>query len=1674
MASNSSNAATVKKLVDNLQTDLRSLSSDCKRKYPPVKEAAEASLLKLRNCYTGKTEDPLKVMLANSVELVQPFIMGCDTKNPKIVHHCLGGIQKMISCQVINAAASKNIVNALWVSMEAGVEELKLLQTVILLVTTNSMVLHEPLAKAIVLCFRLHFTKDSTTINTAAATVRQLVSVVFERVIAENASPGALGQLPDDSPDNLDKTVKSTAPTSLRPCAQDAYMLFQDFCQLVNADQPMWLMGMTEMTRTFGLELMENVLSTFPDIFTKHPEFSFLLKERVCPLVIKLFSPSLKYRTAPSPSSASSASASPVDKPYFPIVMRLLRIVAVLIQNYYKLLITECEIFLSLLVKFLDSEKPMWQRATALEVLNKLCAKHQLIRNFCESYDMKAHSTKIFEEIVNGLSSFIQSQFVNAQTQAAQTGTKQPDTTGQPPSLVGGMPVGSGVTPQPAFYYRNIWTPLVVNISAPQGSHRPVFIEMLDKIDPPFIPDGYGLSLAFLCMLDIVRCVQTILEGTKQQETEREIKEALIDSSWCGTLAAFTMLLDASTDESATEAILKAMNTSAYLCGLLELHTPRDAFITALCKASLPPHYTLTILSPQQGTAANTRVPQRTSSTSSEGQATDGMIHGSQVVAVGTALATSSLPLGAQQGPVMLTAKNIQCMRSILTMTHCHGTILGTAWHQILTTLQHLVWILGLKPSAGGSLKGPGQASDTANAVITTAVMADLPVLSAMLSRLFESSQYLDDVALHHLIDALCKLSSEAMELALTNKEPSLFAVAKLLETGLVNLPRVEVLWRPVTRHLLEVCQHPHAGLRSWGAEAVTALVKAALQHKYQPPLRENVRLQALLLAPLEELSSIHHSDIRQKQLDCTLHILHDSGEALNKGWPLVLGVIGAVNNNQGDSLIRTAFQCLQLVVTDFLPIMPCTCLQVSVEVASKFGLQNQDMNISLTAIGLLWNISDYFYQQRDTICRELSEAASQENFASQGMPLFDALWMCLFTKLGELCVDPRPAVRKSAGQTLFSTIAAHGGLLQSATWQTVLWKVLFPLLDKVKKMSSSAADDKDKPAPKGNILIHHSRDTAEKQWAETRVLTLAGVARVFNTKRKILQHIGDFPRAWALLLEFIELSALCPNSEVSLAALKSFQEILQLTTGSSINISAPDLLLIPPNQAPGEERMLRSEDPDPVLSSSLDLIGKDSGVDDKALWANAWRVWLSIGTAVTTPPSATAEASGQLYVPSQPFLTALIQIFPALYNQMRSRFVAADLQKLSVVLQRALAVPVHSDSSPFIMPVGEIALTPLHEAILGAVQMMQKEVLAGSDNMPQMTPDLFDQMLKFVEFAVKPPKFGVVEARSVTVAKVSQVDWVAMNYVPFAEGVIRLVVELYATMATQQNVIEQQVLHNIIKAFHLPLSLKYGCPAQSTWMLTVHSLLNVLAVGLPIAAKHESHFRSMWIELGHTLEDFLFSQHPAPPTLSVEDFQRDEAIDCKVVSLLRDDILPHSASIPQDFVMKVMHILNKGSIHSAASSAFIDVDSSRKLREEFAKACFETLLQFSFINPGTESDGGGAITKLAVSSLLKRCKDVLEKYVEDERLSGKCPLPRPRMSEMAFVLKAISTLLQTLKKAPPNNVEPGIWTQVVGLYPALVECTTSTSSQVCRALKEALAQYTDLLAPPQQASASK
>lgn len=153
-----------------------------------------------------------------------------------------------------------------------------------------------------------------------------------------------------------------------------------------------------------------------------------------------------------------------------------------------------------------------------------------------------------------------------------------------------------------------------------------------------------------------------------------------------------------------------------------------------------------------------------------------------------------------------------------------------------------------------------------------------------------------------------------------------------------------------------------------------------------------------------------------------------------------------------------------------------------------------------------------------------------------------------------------------------------------------------------------------------------------------------------------------------------------------------------------------------------------------------------------------------------------------------------------------------------------------------------------------------------------------------------------------------------------------------------------------------------------------------------------------------------------------------DEAIDCQLIEQLRDEVLPFSGEIPHQFILNVVVLLNKGSIHSA-TAANPGCETEMTLREEFAKTCFETLLQFSLLDDNANKENtsiqitnseGGVAGQLAITALLHRFEEVLKKFNDDERQSGKCPLPRYRLSEISFVLKAVATLVISMKKAPP------------------------------------------------------
>lgn len=93
--------------------------------------------------------------------------------------------------------------------------------------------------------------------STAAATLRQAVMLIFDRLSAPDEETTLPLSLPADPPTELNVT----------PSAMDAFAIFSDLCLLTGGpgtdkEKPM-ILKLTALQRTFGLELLESILSGY-------------------------------------------------------------------------------------------------------------------------------------------------------------------------------------------------------------------------------------------------------------------------------------------------------------------------------------------------------------------------------------------------------------------------------------------------------------------------------------------------------------------------------------------------------------------------------------------------------------------------------------------------------------------------------------------------------------------------------------------------------------------------------------------------------------------------------------------------------------------------------------------------------------------------------------------------------------------------------------------------------------------------------------------------------------------------------------------------------------------------------------------------------------------------------------------------------------------------------------------------------------------------------------------------------------------------------------------------------------------------------------------------------------------------------------------------------------------
>jgi Guanine nucleotide exchange factor in Golgi transport N-terminal/Dimerisation and cyclophilin-binding domain of Mon2 len=120
------------------------------------------------------------------------------------------------------------------------------------------------LSQALLLCFKLQESRIAVVSSTAAATLRQLVMFVVDKMIVEDHDGTT------NSQESTEISLPDGTTKALGPSARDAFSVFEDLCLLANSEKPHFL-KLDYLHKTFALELIESVLTNYHDLFRKVP-----------------------------------------------------------------------------------------------------------------------------------------------------------------------------------------------------------------------------------------------------------------------------------------------------------------------------------------------------------------------------------------------------------------------------------------------------------------------------------------------------------------------------------------------------------------------------------------------------------------------------------------------------------------------------------------------------------------------------------------------------------------------------------------------------------------------------------------------------------------------------------------------------------------------------------------------------------------------------------------------------------------------------------------------------------------------------------------------------------------------------------------------------------------------------------------------------------------------------------------------------------------------------------------------------------------------------------------------------------------------------------------------------------------------------------------------------------
>ncbi|QSS60699.1 endosomal peripheral membrane protein [Histoplasma capsulatum] len=745
-----------------LQTELSNLIQESKRKNSNLKNAAEQSLADLKGL-PSTSEAQLAADLIRKPHFVKPFVIACQTNHGRLAAIGVVGIQRLVASRALPPEGFRDVLDGLHQTTNLGLDvQLKVLQTLGALFQYYAIELNGPLlANTLEICATLQNSKTSSVSNTAAATMQQLVVSIFDKVSKTDAMPDSVLSFPVTL---YDQQIYLTS------ASYDALRILDDLCRLVEGEKLEFL-NIKSLSKIFVLELIESILVNNGHIFAKHPEQVLVLRNRLMPLTVKHFS----------------------GRYSFPLTVRVARILLLLLREYLLQLVTECEMALGLLIHLLDADAAVpWKRVLCMEIFRGLYSDSELIRLIYILFDTEEGRRNI---VCDHMACLVKL----ASEKPYLIGVSHRSTLPTGPSNSRNM-MDEQVTLEAVSVAGVIGSPTTkestCGISSQWSLVRTPYLETLDKIDAPILPETYIYSLALNCISTLSESIAKFILPLTASESKSKRKHrasiskkagdesalqrknsgrasnklsvpinpldltshpqindiqaitSMIDTCWPAILATCSTFLYAALDGEFYHNLVRSFQKLTHVAGLLRLSTPRDAFLTTLGKAAVPAdlsNFTVSLNSPgidsQDALATESSMPKST-------------------------IATDALASTADKTPTALSTRNLLCLRALLNLGIALGPTLDqAAWLIILETLQHAELILNVSTMATPKPASMNKWGDR-NAPLTPEpskvnLGAEIIAVETAAAKMFESTGEYPSTSFKSLLSALLSLSEK-------------------------------------------------------------------------------------------------------------------------------------------------------------------------------------------------------------------------------------------------------------------------------------------------------------------------------------------------------------------------------------------------------------------------------------------------------------------------------------------------------------------------------------------------------------------------------------------------------------------------------------------------------------------------------------------------------------------------------------------------------------------------------------------------------------------------------------------------------------------------------------------------------------------------------------------------